>query len=122
MFPCPHCNAHTPQVLESRFPSKKVVKRRRYECQTCKGRFTTYERLSVDQAMAAESMPIQELELGAYAYDSLKRQGITTVDALVKFSGADLLSLRNFGQQSLDDVRVALALRGLALRRERASP
>jgi DNA-directed RNA polymerase alpha subunit len=118
MFPCPHCNAHTPQVLASRFPSKKVVKRRRYECQTCKGRFTTYERLSVDQAMAAESMPIQELELGAYAYGSLKRQGITTVDALVKFSGADLLSLRNFGQRSLDDVRVALALRGLALRRE----
>jgi DNA-directed RNA polymerase subunit alpha len=78
-------------------------------------------RLEISQAPPA-TVPIQELELGAYAYGSLKRQGITTVDDLVKLSGADLLSLRNFGHQSLNDVRVALALRGLALRRERASP
>ena len=75
-------------------------------------------RLEISQAPAPAPVPIQELELGAYAYGLLKRQGITTVDALVKFSGADLLSLRNFDHQSLDDVRVALALRGLALRRE----
>jgi DNA-directed RNA polymerase subunit alpha len=78
--------------------------------------------MEIAQAPPPVPVPIQELELGAYAYGSLKRQGITTVDALVKFSGADLLSLRNFGQQSLDDVRVALALRGLALRPERTSP
>jgi DNA-directed RNA polymerase alpha subunit len=79
-------------------------------------------RMEIAQAPPPVPVPIQELELGAYAYGSLKRQGITTVDALVKFSGADLLSLRNFGQQSLNDVRVALALRGLALRPERTSP
>lgn len=119
MFPCPYCNAHTPQVLETRFPSKKVVKRRRYECQTCKGRFTTYERLSVDQAMAAESMPIQALELGMRAYNSLKRQGIDTVDVLQRFSADELLSLRGFGSESLLEVRVSMASHGLALRKDR---
>ena len=119
MFPCPHCNAHTPQVLESRFPSKKVVKRRRYQCQTCKGRFTTYERLSVDQAMSAESMPIQALELGMRAYNSLRRRGIDTVDVLQKFSADELLSFRNFGPESLLDVQVSMALHGLALRKDR---
>ena len=79
-------------------------------------------RLEISQSPQPAPVPIQELELGAYAYGSLKRQGITTVDDLVKLSGADLLSLPNFGHQSLNDVRVALALRGLALCRERASP
>ena len=118
MFPCPHCNARTPQVLESRFPSKTVVKRRRYECQTCKRRFTTYERLSVDQAMATESMPIQSLDIGMRAYSLLRRRGIDTVDALQKFSAAELLSFCNFGPESLLDVQVAMALHGLALRRK----
>ena len=141
MFPCPHCGATTPEVLESRLQRKQLVRRRRYECPSCKSRFTTYERLFPDQTKAEKVLarietelaavrleisqapppapvPIQELERGAYAYGLLKRQGVTTVDALVKFSGADLLSLRNFGHQLLDDVRVALALRGLALRRE----
>ena len=118
MFPCPHCNAHTPQVLDSRFPSKKVVKRRRYECQTCKGKFTTYERLSVDQAMATESMPIQSLELGMRAYSLLRRRGIDTVDALQRFSADELLSFRGFGPESLLEVQVAMAFYGLALRRK----
>ena len=67
-------------------------------------------------------MPIQDLELGMYAYNSLKRQGIHTINALLKLSSVDLLNLRNFGHQSLVDVQVALALQGLALRQERASP
>lgn len=63
-------------------------------------------------------MPIQDLELGMYAYNSLKQQGIHTINALLKLSSVDLLNLRNFDHQSLVDVQVALALRGLALRQE----
>ena len=68
--------------------------------------------------MATESMPIQSLELGMRAYNSLRRQGIDTVDALQKFSADDLLSFRNFGPELLLDVQVAMALHGLALRRK----
>ena len=68
--------------------------------------------------MAAESMPIQSLELGMRAYNSLRLRGIDTVDALQKFSADELLTFPNFGPESLLEVQVAMALHGLALRRK----
>ena len=149
MFPCPHCKALTSEVLETRLQLRQAVRRRRYECKSCKDRFTTYERYSPHQTKAEKALmriaaklaavrlemagtsnhhasrpapvPIQELELGMYAYNSLKSHGVQTIDALLEFSSVDLLSLRNFGVGSLDEVQRALAMRGLALRPEQTS-
>jgi DNA-directed RNA polymerase alpha subunit len=79
-------------------------------------------RLEMSQVPQTAPVPIQELELGAYAYGSLRRQGIATIEDLVKRSDADLLRLRNFGHCSLEEVQVALALRGLALRGGMSQP
>jgi transcriptional repressor NrdR len=42
---CPFCVATDTRVLDSRDSSEGTVIRRRRECETCKRRFTTYERV-----------------------------------------------------------------------------
>ncbi|SOD72455.1 DNA-directed RNA polymerase subunit alpha [Jatrophihabitans sp. GAS493] len=66
--------------------------------------------------IAAFSMPIEELDLTVRSYNCLKREGIHNVGELVGRSEADLLDIRNFGQKSIDEVKVKLAGLGLALK------
>ncbi|MBL8921678.1 MAG: transcriptional repressor NrdR [Myxococcaceae bacterium] len=42
---CPFCSAQDTRVMDSRDSSEGAVIRRRRECETCKRRFTTYERV-----------------------------------------------------------------------------
>lgn len=42
---CPFCQAADTRVLDSRDSAEGTVIRRRRECETCKRRFTTYERV-----------------------------------------------------------------------------
>jgi len=44
---CPYCNSNQTSVLESRESEDGSVTRRRRECNKCKKRFTTYERIEV---------------------------------------------------------------------------
>ena len=44
---CPHCQANESRVLESRMLEDDTCLRRRRECQTCRRRYTTYERAEV---------------------------------------------------------------------------
>jgi DNA-directed RNA polymerase subunit alpha len=62
------------------------------------------------------SMPIEEMELTVRSYNCLKREGIHTVGELVSRSEADLLDIRNFGQKSIDEVKMKLSTMGLALK------
>ncbi|HEY2175258.1 MAG TPA: DNA-directed RNA polymerase subunit alpha [Mycobacteriales bacterium] len=62
------------------------------------------------------SMPIEEMELTVRSYNCLKREGIHTVGELVSRSEADLLDIRNFGQKSIDEVKMKLASMALALK------
>jgi len=66
--------------------------------------------------IAAFAMPIEELDLTVRSYNCLKREGIHTVGELVGRSEADLLDIRNFGQKSIDEVKVKLSGMGLALK------
>jgi DNA-directed RNA polymerase subunit alpha len=66
--------------------------------------------------IAAFAMPIEELDLTVRSYNCLKREGIHTVGELVGRSEADLLDIRNFGQKSIDEVKVKLNGMGLALK------
>ena len=69
-------------------------------------------------AFAAEqlSTPIEQLDMTVRSYNCLKREGIHTVGELITRSEADLLDIRNFGQKSIDEVKVKLAGLGLALK------
>jgi DNA-directed RNA polymerase subunit alpha len=58
-------------------------------------------------------MPIEKLDLTPRAYNSLKRANISKVGELLEMSEEELLSVRNFGKKSLDELRERLAQNGL---------
>ena len=70
-----------------------------------------------DAQLAADlALPIEELDLTVRSYNCLKREGINTVGELISRTEADLLDIRNFGQKSIDEVKMKLAAMGLALK------
>lgn len=58
-------------------------------------------------------MAIEKLDLTPRAYNSLKRANISKVGELLEMSEEELLSVRNFGKKSLDELRERLAQNGL---------
>ncbi len=60
-------------------------------------------------------MGIEELNLSVRAYNCLKKKGINTVGELVKLRREDLMSLKNFGKKSLEEVERVLESLGLSL-------
>ena len=70
-----------------------------------------------DAQLAADlALPIEDLDLTVRSYNCLKREGINTVGELISRNEADLLDIRNFGQKSIDEVKMKLAGLGLALK------
>ena len=57
-------------------------------------------------------VPVEELELSVRALNCLKANDVTRVGQLVAMRQEELLSLRNFGQKSLDEIREKLVERG----------
>ncbi len=73
-----------------------------------------------EEAVASEleeklKMGIEELNLSVRAYNCLKKKGINTVGELVKLRREDLMSLKNFGKKSLEEVERVLESLGLSL-------
>lgn len=56
--------------------------------------------------------PIEDLDLSVRALNCLKANDITKVGQLVAMKQEELLTLRNFGQKSLDEIREKLVQRG----------
>jgi DNA-directed RNA polymerase subunit alpha len=54
-------------------------------------------------------MPLEQLNLSARTFNSLRRSGITKVGELLEKTDDDLLALRSFGLKSLEEVRERLA-------------
>jgi len=52
--------------------------------------------------------PIEELNLSVRAYNCLKRSGLMTVGQVLEKSEDELLTLRNFGQKSYDELKSKL--------------
>ena len=71
--------------------------------------------------MASFNLPIEDLELTVRSYNCLKREGVHTVGELVARTESDLLDIRNFGQKSIDEVKVKLHAMGLSLKDSPAS-
>lgn len=61
------------------------------------------------------NMPVEDLDLSVRTMNSLRRGGITTVGELISKGEKDLLSLRNFGQKSRQEVEEKLKSLGLNL-------
>jgi DNA-directed RNA polymerase subunit alpha len=62
------------------------------------------------------ALPIEEMDFSVRSYNCLKREGVQTVGDLIQRTEQDLLDIRNFGQKSIDEVKMKLAAMGLALR------
>jgi DNA-directed RNA polymerase subunit alpha len=60
------------------------------------------------------NMPVEKLDLSVRAMNCLRRSGINTVGELVSLGEKELLSLRNFGQKSRQEVEEKLTGLGLA--------
>lgn len=59
------------------------------------------------------NMPMEQLDLSVRAMNCLRRSGITTVGELVSAGSKELLTLRNFGQKSQQEVEERLKALGL---------
>src|SRR6267154_3033047 len=66
--------------------------------------------------IASFALPIDDLDLTVRSYNCLKREGVHTVGELVARTESDLLDIRNFGQKSIDEVKIKLHQLGLALK------
>ncbi len=71
--------------------------------------------------IASFGLPIEDLDLTVRSYNCLKREGVHTVGELVARTESDLLDIRNFGQKSIDEVKVKLHTLGLSLKDSPAS-
>ncbi len=70
------------------------------------------------QEQAAVSMPISDLNLSVRARKCMNRLGLTTVGELISRTADELLSSRNFGVTSLNEVRAKLHDAQLKLRND----
>ena len=61
-------------------------------------------------------IPIEDLDLSERPRNCLKRAQVNTVGELLMKTEDDLLNITNFGQKSLDEIKVKLDERGLSLR------
>ena len=59
-----------------------------------------------------DQIPIEELDLSVRAFNCLKANDITTVGQLLGKKEDELLSLRNFGRKSLDEIKERLVEKG----------
>jgi DNA-directed RNA polymerase subunit alpha len=59
-----------------------------------------------------DRVPIEELDLSVRAFNCLKANDITTIGQLLSKSEEELLSLRNFGRKSLDEIKEKLVEKG----------
>ena len=66
--------------------------------------------------IASYSMLIEDLNFSVRSYNCLKRQEIHTVGELAECTESDLLDIRNFGQKSINEVKIKLAGLGLTLK------
>ena len=71
-----------------------------------------------DVSSRLADVPIEDLDLSVRALNCLKANEITKVGQLVALREEDLLSLRNFGRKSLDEIKEKLVQRGFLTQEE----
>lgn len=77
----------------------------------------TFKELS-PQEQALMSMPVQDLNLSVRSRKCMTRLGISTIGELLQRTPDELLSAKNFGVTSLNEIRAKLAEQNLRLRND----
>jgi DNA-directed RNA polymerase subunit alpha len=73
-----------------------------------------YERKR-DKFQQVLDMPISDFELSVRSRNCLKKMGIRTLGDLTRITEAELLSYKNFGETSLNEIKAILTSKGLRL-------
>lgn len=86
--------------------AKRISEASRDEGDGCEGMLDTYFALNTEAECNEPSRPvcIEELGLTVRSYNCLKRSGITVVSDLEKLSRDELLSIKNLGASSADEI------------------
>ena len=73
---CPYCNHKECKVIDSRHTDSKSIRRRR-ECEACKKRFTTYEKI--------ETTPIMVIKYGILKSCEKRPVSVEQIEEIVAF-------------------------------------
>ncbi len=68
-----------------------------------------------DKFQQVLDMPISDFELSVRSRNCLKKMGIRTLGDLTRITEAELLSYKNFGETSLNEIKVIMTSKGLRL-------
>jgi len=68
-----------------------------------------------DKFQQVLDMPISDFELSVRSRNCLKKMGIKTLGDLTRITEAELLSYKNFGETSLNEIKIIMASKGLRL-------
>ena len=82
------------------------------------GSGSTVVEKSADRPDTKLAMTIDELDLSVRSFNCLKRANINTVADLISKTGEDMMTVRNMGKKSLDEVQKKLEMMGLSLASE----
>lgn len=73
------------------------------------------EEKHIEETDASLERPIEELDLGVRAFNSLKRDGINTIGELIAKSEEEIIRIRNLGTKSLTEIKEKLKEMELSL-------
>ena len=110
---CPDCGQTTSRVVDSRGAPDGIEIRRRRECETCAGRFTTYERVETAPPMVVKRDGRRE----AFDPDKLRRALRTacrkrpvSADAIERMVGRVTRNVGAFGEREVATESIGRAL------------
>lgn len=87
---CPYCNYKESKVIDSRHTDSKSIRRRR-ECEFCKKRFTTYEKIETTQVMvikkdeSREYFDTEKIRLGILKSCEKRPVSLDQIEDIVSF-------------------------------------
>lgn len=87
---CPYCNYKESKVIDSRHTDSKSIRRRR-ECEFCKKRFTTYEKIETTQVMvikkdeSREYFDTEKIKLGILKSCEKRPVSLDQIEDIVSF-------------------------------------
>ena len=91
---CPFCQQKDSRVLESRISDENKSMRRRRECESCKKRFTTYERVESIQVLVVKNSggrePYSREKLRAGIVTACRKTSVTAVQIDEILDGLEL--------------------------------
>ncbi len=110
---CPYCNVTDCRVVDSRLVSEGAVTWRRRECEGCKRRFTTYERLEYTLPTVVKKNGQRETFSREKLLRSLQvacNKRPVSVDALDELAGRVERSLSEGGDREVSSRAIGLAV------------